>query len=284
MSPIGRIFVVLNLILSACFLGWAANALASVHNYKGELEDAKSKHTEELAAKDKEIDALRIEKNGLSDAQRQFREERDLARADVDRLTSDIDELKRANEKMQGNLTEIQAALKDYNQTITQLSQQKDAAIEKAHEAERARDEALQKALDAEMGKRDAEEATKGAQLQIGDLEMARTELQEQLSRADARIKMMIARGGPEIADLGILMPQIEGSVVSVNPDLDLVVLNRGSKDGVQRGFKFDIYRGSQFKGRVRIQDVNETMSSGLIEYLDKDKVIASGDRATTSL
>ena len=44
MSPIGRIFIVLNLILAALFLGWASLNLATSHEYKGKLEAEEVAH------------------------------------------------------------------------------------------------------------------------------------------------------------------------------------------------------------------------------------------------
>ena len=38
MSPIGRIFIVLNLLLSAAFLGWASNALGTSQDWKTQAE------------------------------------------------------------------------------------------------------------------------------------------------------------------------------------------------------------------------------------------------------
>lgn len=284
MSTIGRIVVILNLVLSACFLGWASNALSSVQSYKTQLADATTKHQTEIDAKQAEISALNAEKTGLANDQRTFREERDQARANVDEKTSQLEELKRANDKMQANLTEIQAALTDYNATIAQLTQQKDAALERAHEAERARDEAVSKADAAEMAKRDAEEATKTAQLSIGDLEKERTSLQDRLSKLDTQMKMLQAN--PDLANVrdAVAMPKIDASVLRVEEDMKFVVLNKGKNDGVEVGFTFDVYRGSQYKGQVRISEVQDVMSSGQIIFLNDGKSIATGDSATTSL
>ena len=60
------------------------------------------------------------------------------------------------------------------------------------------------------------------------------------------------------------------------------MILNKGKKDEVKAGYVFDIYRGSQYKGQVRITDVQEGMSSGLI--LREMNAIGRGDSATTSL
>ncbi len=280
MSPIGRIFIVANLILSACFLGWASNALATVQDYKMQLDQAKAAHKTEVEGKDKEISNLQVDNNGLSEQQRKFREERDQFKTESESLKTQLDELKRANDQMQASLTQIQATLGDFNQTIAQLTQQKDAAVEARHEAERARDGADQKAQDAELAQRDAEEATKNAKTMVADLEKDRAELRDKVSDLETRLEVMFGKTGIRASDV-YAQPKIEAAVLSVNPGLKMVVLNKGSKDGVKTGFTFSVYRGSQFKGQVRIDDVQENLCSGQI--LNMKTAIATGDSATTS-
>ena len=59
MSTIGKVFIVLNFILSAAFVGWALNTLATTEEYKKQLADAKTSQRQRLAEKQKEIDELR---------------------------------------------------------------------------------------------------------------------------------------------------------------------------------------------------------------------------------
>jgi chromosome segregation ATPase len=281
MSPIGRIFIVLNLILSAAFLGWASNAVQKTEKYKDDLAAAKKAHADELAAKEKELSDLGVELNGVKDQQRTFREQRDGFEAESNRLKTQLDEFKRANDTMSANLTKIQSTLGDYNNSITQLSQQKDAAIERAHEAERARDAAVAEKDAAVVAKSNAEEATNNANTRIGDLEGEKVALMQKIDDLDTRITVMTREGG---LALNQFQPQkaIEALVMDVNKDLKLVVINRGKKDEVQVGYVFDIYRGSQYKGQVRINDVQDSISSGTI--LHEKSSIGRGDSASTSL
>jgi len=281
MSTIGRVFIVLNLVLSAAFLGWAANALSTTENLAGELAKEKKAHTDAVAAKDAELATLNTAKDGAIEQQRQMRESRDSIQAEAERLKTQIDELKRTGDKMQGELTKIASTLSDYNNTIKQLDEQKTAALEKRAEAERARDAALSEKQAAELAKSEADEATKNANLKIGDLEKDKLALNEDLSTAETRWQMLLAKTNMSASEIVVQKP-IDALVLSVDKGLKLVVLNKGKSDEVKEGYVFDIYRGSQYKGQVRIQDVQDKMSSGLI--LNEKAGITSGDSATTSL
>jgi len=281
MSPIGRIFVVLNLILSAAFLGWAANALDKTEKYKEQLAAEKKAHADEVAAKEKDLSDLQVQLNQVTDQQRTFREQRDGFEAESNRLKTQLDEAKRANDTMQANLTKIQATLGDYNDSINQLTQQKDAAIERAHEAERARDAAVQEKDAAVLAQRDAQEETNSANLKIGDLEKEKADLVAQVDSLNTRLEVIFRKTNLTAGEV-FAQPKIDAVVLDVNKDLKFVVLNKGKKDDVKVGYTFDVYRGSQFKGQVRIQDVQDGISSGLI--INEMNPIGRGDSASTSL
>jgi hypothetical protein len=281
MSPIGRIFIVLNLILSAAFLGWAANALEKTQAYKQQLADEKKAHEEAQAAKTKEVEDLVVKLNAATDTQRTFREQRDGFEAESNRSKTQLDELKRTNDQMQANLTKIQATLGDYKNSIDQLMQQKDDAVEARHQAEVARDNAQRDKDAAVLAQRDAEEATSSATRRIADLEAEAAGLREQVASLDARIAQIVAMTDIKLSDV-VAPPPIDAYVLNVDRSLKLVVLNKGKKDNVREGYTFDVYRGSQYKGRVRIQDVQESMSSAII--LNEKSAITSGDSATTTL
>jgi hypothetical protein len=281
MSPIGRIFIVLNLILAAAFLGWASNALSTTEDYKQQLADANAEHTAAMEAKESELSKMQVDLNDVTRQQATFREERDQQKAEAERLRTQLDEAKRANDSMQANLTKIQSTLGDYNNTISQLTQQKDAAVERAHEAERERDGAVQEKDAAEMARRDAVEAQKGAETMVADLRGENSSLQEHISTLETRIAIIAANTGIDMSGVEAV-PRIDAYILDVNPELGFVVLNKGAKDGVKTGYTFDVYRGSSYKGRVQVRDVQDGMSSALIK--NQKAPIAKGDQAATHL
>jgi hypothetical protein len=285
MSPIGRIFIVLNLVLSAFFLGWASTALSTTENWKEKHAEATQAMADAVAAKDAEISGLTIEKNDASEAHRKFREERDQIKTLADNLQGQFDAEKRRNDTMQGELVKIQSSLGDYNTTIATLSGDKDRAVQRANDAENARDDAVQAQQDAELAKRDAAEGLVAANTSIGDLKVANTSLEDQVSTLNTRLLVLADVTGTNIEDI-MVQPQIEGAVLDVRYDLSpgLVMLNVGSDNDVQRGFTFEIYRGSTYKGKVRVENVQGKYCSAVIIDAKAGTTIAQGDRAATNL
>lgn len=71
-----------------------------------------------------------------------------------------------------------------------------------------------------------------------------------------------------------------DGMVMDVKEDLSLVVANIGEKQGVRTGMPFQVWRGNQRVGEVRVVDVRERISGAVIQSLESEKTpIKTGDR-----
>ena len=285
MSAIGRIFIVLNLVLAAAFLGWASSANGTTDNWKKKFNDEVAAKAEALAEKDAEISDLRGQISSLEDGQRTFREERDDAKARVTELEGALADAKRENADLGAKIAEINATLGDYNQTIASLVEAKDAAIERAHEAEKERDDAVDQAQAAELARRDAEEAANMASAKIAELEKANAQLSEKVSSLETEIGTLVAITGVSRNQFEAV-PEIEGAVLEADTDsgTGLVVLNVGKDKGVKRGYVFHVYRGNQYKGEVRVENVQDGFCSAVVVGTANGRQIAQGDRATTIL
>ena len=168
MSSIGKIFIVVNLALSALALGWAMNHLETADNYKKDLEAANAQHATALADKDSEIGDLTNELNTVKTARGQDAQELAAVTADRDRLQSELTrEQDRANQ-MQSELGTMTASLADYASTNDNLQ----AAEQSSQPARRSRLAATRSAqAAAEQGQRDADSARAEAEDTIAGLE-----------------------------------------------------------------------------------------------------------------
>lgn len=285
MSATGRIFVVLNLILSAAFLGWASNALQTADDFKGDLADEQAAHQATRSASEEEISGLNIQLNTLRDDQRKFIGERDGLKTERDALQGQLDEEKRTNGQMRAQLAEIASTLGDYRDSIAQLGREKDAAVERAHAAENERDDATQAAQDAELERRNAEEARGRAEERIDELTQEIENLRSQLSATSSRLEAVVAKYNIPSEDLAAV-PQIEAAVLEVRRDIPpgLVMLNVGQSAGVKRGYTFHVYRGGTYKGQVRVEGVEGENCSAIPVGGDLGATIQQGDSATTRL
>lgn len=283
MSAIGRIFVILNLVLAAAFVGWAATSLAKGSDWMKQYETEKAAHE----ATKSELQAQLDERNNNLNAEKQqkdrFREERDGFQSERDRLTKDLEEARRANDQLRGDISKIQETLGGYNQTIASLTAAKDAAVQAQMDLTSQRDAAKSESEKAMMAQRDAQDALAAAQNQVADLERGITSAKEDISHKEAIIAAAVASGyNPG----NTASKPINGRVLqfSTDPPPGLVMLNVGSDQGVTRGMVFQIYNGGTWKGQARVENVLASMSSAVIQDLQKGQKIAQGDSAATVL
>lgn len=171
MSPIGRIFVVLNLILAATFLGWASTSLATAEDWRGKHEASMQEHEGKLAEKDKAVSSLEIKANALTEEQSRLRTQRDQFEAQAEQLRTELGAERRRADQLEASIQKIEASLSDYAETIKQLSSEKERILARLSEAETARDEAKDQVLAIELEKRDVQDELRRALARIEDLE-----------------------------------------------------------------------------------------------------------------
>jgi len=283
MKPIGIVFLLVNLALVAAFLGYAK------HSYDTNI-DWKTKHDEVLASKTQteeslnaQIATLRTEKNELSDSRDGFREERDRLQAQANDLTAQLQAMTSRADDLNSQVAGINASLNDFRRDIETANSQKDEAQEARVAAERERDEAKDAAQAATLAQRDAQDAQRRLQQQLDDTELALAERTSSLDQLQVKFDVLMEITGASIDDV-LAQPLIAATVVDVSHDINpgLVVLNVGSSNSkVTRGMTFQIYKDGTYKGEVKVDRVDATMSSAIIV---RDQGMAQGDSASTRL
>jgi len=284
MSSIGKIFVLLNFALACGFLFWASTAVSTNAEWKQKYDDEVAAHAESRTSLEAQASDLQAQVNAERSAKESRAAERDAAQGDVTRLKEESDAAKRANEQLRSDLAAIRETLDGYAQTIASLESSKDAAIAEARQLERERNEAADAQSAAETAQADAEEALAAAQRQVADLQASLKTQGTKLADTQAKLDTVVAITHTNLNDIeGV--PEINGRVLQVDYSLEpgLVALNVGSNAGVKRGMVFQVYAGATYKGRVRVENVQEDMCSALVTG-STGAPIGQGDSAATRL
>ena len=80
------------------------------------------------------------------------------------------------------------------------------------------------------------------------------------------------------------MAPKIDGIVLAIDNDLNLVMLNIGMDAKVKVGYRFYMYRGAEYVGEVRIDRVGQDHSFGSTILANTRLPLKIGDNATTQL
>lgn len=285
MSPIGKIFVVVNLALSAAFLGWASNVVASGSQLKQDHDELRATYDREKGELEGEVAKLRTELNTVRADKQRASDERDDEKARADRAEGERDQLARENSQLRGDLTAIRASIDDYNDKLESISSAAKADSQARLAAERERNDAMTAKKDAELALKGAEQAARSAESRADGLAEQLAAAQGKVEKLDAHLQAFVARTGIPLSDI-TAQPDIEAAVVTVKsePTPGLVSLNKGSNQGVRRGMTFEVFNAGTYKGQVKVEFVHDDWCSAVVMRPVPGQLMAQGDRAATNL
>lgn len=276
MNQVARVFVVINLVLAAAFLMGAATFLKQNEDWKGKHGQLQDDMQAQLDDKAQQINDLDAEIRRLNDDKTRLSNEVSTLEGTRSNLET---QLQAANEAKQtadsaaqtasatnGRLTEqigsVTAQMQDFSSLIERY---RNEAADKLAEASAANEARAAAAADADQKGREI--ASLGRQIEL---------LNGQLSDTQAKLASYVSVYPPPARPS---QPKIEGTVVRFDRDTDLIELNIGKNQGVQRGFTFDITRGSNYVCTVRVDRVGDNTSVASIEIQVTRP--QSGDRVT---
>lgn len=285
MSTIGKIFIILNALLAAAFLGYAVHSLGKSKEVMEGHKKVLAERDTKIAEQDKQIADLAARLNGETGAKDAARAEAANNKDLADRNQRDLEAAKDEASKLKSQLDKISESLAGFNSTNQDLIAAKDKAVADARDAEKARDQALDEKMSAEKARRDAEDQLAAANVEIEDLKTQVAAASKNIDDLNTQLSTVVAVTGVDISKI-TSQPQIDGAVMGVSYDIKpgLVTLNVGSDAGVTAGMTFEIYRGDKYKGQVRVQKVLNNMCSALIARPVAGQTIGQGDSASTRL
>jgi uncharacterized protein (DUF342 family) len=282
MSSIGKVFVIVNLVLAVFVLGAAGallkrtdvttqqarDAQASLQTAKADLDQARSDFAERERALTADKSKLQQEKDS-ADVERQTAENRAVKlEADNQQLRDDVSKINGSLQAFQSSFSTTEQRVQELTEANSQLRQQMMDAKELANTAEKTRGDAEKLAQDSER--------------KLGDLQMELDKAKGDLSTANKLVEVAKA-AGVDVKNV-MAMPRIDAQVAEVDEQYGFVVLDKGKKDNVERGFTFDVHRDGEYLGRVKVDVTYDNYSTARIELKAPNAKMARFDKASTHL
>lgn len=284
MSTIGKLFVVLNLALAALFVGVSASLIGSGESYRKQFEQAVVDHGKALSAKETELGATRADLNQMRGERDRLQSENNNLKAEKLALTESLETASQKNSELTEKLTGIEAQLGNLESTNRDQASQLQTLTRANGTLRDERDAAQAARSAAESRATAAEERARLADGKSTDLQNALAAMERRAQTAETERDTIQAATGIT-ADMYKNQPQLEGTVLSVEyvGDNAYVVIDLGSANQVARGYTFDVFNGSTYKGKIRVETVNQSKSAGSV-MLAGTAPIAAGDRVATRL
>jgi len=284
MSTIGKFFVVLNLALSALFVGAAASLIGHSDSYRTQLEAAETAASEKQAELSGQVSDLTSQLQASQGETSRLRNDNSTLTADKTALTENLESERQQNSDLTASLQGVEGKLGDLEGTTSQQSNQLEALRNQYEAVRQERDDALDARDAANAAMAAAEDSANMANGAATDLALKLERETERASAAEAKLATVVSLYKVDLNSIGA-QPQMDGSVLSVDvvDNTTYVVINLGKKDSVQPGFTYDVYNGATYKGQIFVHSVNETKSAATVKLAGNAQVTA-GDRVTTRL
>jgi hypothetical protein len=286
MSPIGRVFIVLNLALAAGFAVLGGQLLQNQHNYKTLLSQEKDARTADAEASQLTISQLEQERAKFEVASSTNQTELTAARLQIAReqddnkrlsqLTSDQSaELKKAVTLQQAANTDAKAAYaasqEAYKSSIASIA---------------ARDEAIRSRDEAQGENRDLKNTIASLNGTIGEKDQQIASLE----RDNSENKLLIAAAEANGFIRSMAAPSLAGTVTNASGRLCTIAVgeNPGNVDiqsVINRmPFSFAIYDDNGYKCDAIATKYEESAKAVLctLRYTKGEVVIRTGDKAST--
>ncbi len=287
MNLVGKIFVVLILVMSLVFMGFAVAVYATHKNWMDVVNRTEPSEGKPLGLKRQLSDAqtrekqLRDELDALKNETKSLEVER---LASLKSLQSTLDELRRTHDDLQNN----EAALKQSERQAVLATQTAQGMLDKALELiDKLRTDISESYAERDKTFKDSVALTDKLIEKESEVERLKNNKIGLLARM-AAFKMAAEKQGVNInAPVDNIPPKLDG-IVLASSSSGLIEISLGSDDGVQRGHEAFISRNqggeSKFVAKIEIVKTTPDKSVGKVIPSYRKGPVVRGDRVVTKL
>lgn len=236
-----------------------------------------------------------------------------LMKAEKDELEQQLAEVREAKSRVERELTDAKGNLDNATKQLADERQEKEQLAKTAEDRQQQIDRMLrdleqarsdQRTLTDQLGQlRDEHTAI---QRQVTSLQQVRAQLEQKIAELskhptveldkvvvnppaapsstasaptpDAAASPQAEAGAASSPPSGSEASSLQGQVIVVNREYDFIVVNLGSNQGLALGQEFQVVRGDQVLGRVKVEKVYDELSAAAILPNSNKDAIREGD------
>lgn len=263
MTQVARVFVFLNLVLAAAFLAAAATFLGLQKEYTQALEDKKQELEAFQAQAASEKEALDNTISDLRRAQGTLTNEKTQVDADLRAAQGEIADLKGQVSEKDNQIRTLGAGQQTLSTAVDALRGDKNNLQGQVDDANEKARNAVARQTEAVDAKEAAEAEAANLRSRINDLEVANNEQSEKI--ADLENVIAVATAAGFSLEGALAMDPVSGQVLNYDAQTKLVQVNRGSAQGVQRGYTLDLTSNGRYLGRMKVDGMTANTCYGVL-------------------
>lgn len=270
MSSMAKIFVVVNLLLVTAVWGSAATLLGAQDDYRKALAEATEKAEAIQSKQQSDIEAAQLKVQTQTaqavrhlSAAEDAEQRRQIAEANLNKMTQINQQLTAANERMTGELAGLRKQIEAQQATVTAANGEAKDANTRFQDAHKTLEEETRNRAALEARVQELDDTTRTLQAQNQELAKAKRELEFELEQCKKATGWAGIKGGPRPEGRILQTENVAGGGI-------IVIISVGSDDGVRVGDEYKLSRGSAFVGFARVTRVY------------KDKAVAEFDTTNT--
>jgi len=204
------------------------------------------------------------------------------AQTNIDTLTSSLEQETKAKQEVLDQVVQLKVDLEKQKGLRTDLEtkltkSQKDVekvqAQLKEMESKKAQLETQIKDLEAQAQQAQGQQQTQAQGVELGTIVVGSED-----NGVSGQAAGSTSREQPK--EKARVSSLLEGKVLVVNKDYNFVVINLGSKDGVNAGDVFVLYHNNKYIGDIKVEKIHESMSAADFTSASIKGAVSEGDRA----
>ncbi len=219
-----------------------------------------------------------------------------IVKAEINEVKARLDETQQAKSRSETELTQLRQELTQTKDALTQAAASQDSLTHSVEDREKeinrlTKDLEQIRTQDKDIGTQlsELQRERETMKQQLADLERSKGDLETKVvalsDHPSVELDKVMVGGAQPAGSAATVLPvsattkgSASGQIVVVNKEYDFIVMNLGKSQGLSIGQEFQVVRGDQVLGKVKVEKVYDELSAAAILPESKKDSIHEGD------